>query len=225
MKLKKENTIKKMRMLIVMLAIFIAVGWLSIIPNNANATGDYQPVVITESSVGNNNIYFTLITETPLITEFMIGNNDAYGAYISSINPALSGWNGYMIERDTNVSPWYVMDQSDNYNSGWINNYDPSLFDGYTKAFLWSAFDVVGDGDINGSPLDIGIYSTFIGQTASGASPFLYHTGGIPVSSTDPGVDAAFEGYTTNSIPEPLSIILLGFGLVGLAGIRRKFKG
>jgi len=37
--------------------------------------------------------------------------------------------------------------------------------------------------------------------------------------------DAGFFVESINTVPEPMTLLLLGLGLVGVAGIRRKFKG
>lgn len=228
MKVKRENTMKKIPMLMSLLVIFIVAGWLCIIPTDAKATGDYQPVVITESLGGYNILNFTLISEDPLgITEFIVGNNNAarWGNTINSTNPILAGWQGHRIERNSNdiynedVDPfdiqWRVLDQNSDYNSSWINPYN-ELFQDYTMAFLWTAYNVYDNGLLVGTPLGIGSYSTFIGVIETGimASPFMVHN----------IVDGSYDGETTNSIPEPLTVLLLGIGLTAIAGIKRRYK-
>jgi hypothetical protein len=51
-----------------------------------------------------------------------------------------------------------------------------------------------------------------------------------PTNSPTTSFDKDFQDYlfydgTTTSVPEPTTILLLGLGLIGVAGIRRKFKG
>jgi len=58
-------------------------------------------------------------------------------------------------------------------------------------------------------------YLTTLGNNTGDVSNFLWIT---------PGKDSVQYQGQVASVPEPMSILLLGLGLVGLAGIRRKFK-
>jgi hypothetical protein len=42
--------------------------------------------------------------------------------------------------------------------------------------------------------------------------------------TSDFGLVTEFSTSTSTSVPEPATMLLLGLGLIGLAGVRRKFK-
>jgi hypothetical protein len=46
----------------------------------------------------------------------------------------------------------------------------------------------------------------------------------VPGRCFDSNSDYAFQSLTTSSVPEPVTSLLLGFGLLGLAGARRAFS-
>jgi hypothetical protein len=93
-----------------------------------------------------------------------------------------------------------------------------SITDGATEYYM--TFYSVNDG--SGAPADTGLPTNFsftqsVTEDSSGNFTLLYGT-----NSNN------YYGYSDTSLPvsapEPTTMLLVGLGLVGLAGVRRKFK-
>ena len=186
---------------LVLAGLLLAGSWLQ--PARADAA--VAVLEITELW-DDGMVYFAVETTYSDIVEFAVGNNDAAGAFIDygASSPPPSAWWGNIAWQSE--GQWYVSGGGiGTRDLNWLENVTD--FDNYSFAFFYSSYS---SGNY-GTPLNPGLTSGFEGTTGGPCSPFA-------AFDTSAGT---ITGETT-VIPIPAAVWLLGSGLIGLVGLRRR---
>lgn len=159
-------------------------------------------------------VWFTVFNEYDDIQEFAIGNNTAtYAGYwhrdwIPGVKPPTDILTVGTIATKTDGHWWVSNEGSPRYLT-WMD--EASNFDSFTKAFLFTSWEEGAEG-YNGY-LETGFTDGYFGDADEPASPFA----GFSES------EGTIIG-DTEAVPLPGAVWLLGSGLLGLVGFKRKFK-
>lgn len=221
-----DRILKKMTVFVALAFILCGVGLMSLTVFDEAFASSIQ-ITETWSVQYPSDVAFTVANNGyEYIREFAIGNNFASGAWVDTggpSNPQYLTTGKIAIKYDfgddsNHIYQWWV-DQGTQIERRltWLEG--ASDFDSYGWAFLYTSWDAnVGGytGYLEHNSTTIG----YIGTTAYLMSPFAayYDAGG--------GDTGIITGNTIEGAPVPIppTVWLLGSGLIGLAGLRRRFR-
>jgi len=196
----KLSTDKLFKKVSVIVAVFVAVAILAFLPIKASAipvTYDYTSSLLTGKIT---------IDITPDFTGF-------YEGYFTENSSTLGNVTAFTI---TETVPTF----------GYTVNFGQANADGYLTGHFVSGNIV--DWTFRGSQwVDVSTHTQGVFQLASmkdihgNGYDYLHKAGWGLVASSALGT---WTRETTSSVPEPATMLLLGLGMVGLAGVKKKFK-
>jgi hypothetical protein len=165
----------------------------------ATGLSDPEPIVSTQATVASDGTWGNALAQAFFFQEFVLGGAGDYTySYLTSFNSTYFATDG-------KPASGYSEAQ---YGLGW---WDPATSLFVPDNFKLSDFVYV----------PIGKTDVFEGHY--GSITYDFDSDSAPVNGALPAFYAYSESFA--KVPEPATMLLLGLGLMGVAGIRRKFKG